>query len=150
MQTPEHHATCDCAAHAKPAAGAGSPWASVLPVLACAVCPACLSAYAKVLSAFGVGLFLSERQHAVILSVAVACSLVVSGARSVKSRRWWPLSTSLAGSVLVVAGHVGEWPGLEWAGVVTLLVGGLAEMPLVRRVLRLGRGAPVSAPVRSP
>lgn len=108
----------------------------MLPLLACAVCPACLSAYAKVLSAFGVGLFLSETQHAIIMAVAVTSSILVSAWRSVRSGRRWPLAVSLSGSVLIVLGHLLELAAVEWLGVVVLLVGGLVEMPLLRKLVR--------------
>jgi hypothetical protein len=35
----------------------------------------------------------------------------------------------------VVAGHLVEVGAVEWAGVLVLLVGGLAEMPLLRRLV---------------
>jgi len=95
-----------------------------------------LSAYAKVFSAFGVGLLLSERQHAIIMAVAVSSSIVVSAWRSMRSGRRWPLVVSLSGSVLVVAGHLVEVGAVEWLGVIVLLVGGLVEMPLLRKLVR--------------
>lgn len=135
----QHHVDCDCGHdHApKAATDSKSGWlASVLPLLACAVCPACLSAYAKVFSAFGVGLLLTETQHAVIMAIAVSSSILVSAWRSVRSGRRWPLAVSLSGSVLVVSGHLIEVSAVEWLGVVVLLVGGLVEMPLLRKLVR--------------
>jgi hypothetical protein len=143
----KHHAVdCDCGHdHAPrettPEEKVGA-WASVLPLLACAVCPACLSAYAKVFSAFGVGLFLSETQHAVIMAVAVSSSVLVSGWRSMRSGRRWPLAVSLTGSALVVSGHLVEVTAMEWFGVLVLLVGGLVEMPLLRKLVRRVSNAP--------
>jgi len=141
-----HHVDCDCGhehAPKTPGTEAKAGWvASMLPLLACAVCPACLSAYAKVFSAFGVGLFLSETQHAIIMAVAVSSSILVSAWRSVRSGRRWPLAVSLTGSVLIVSGHLLEVTPLEWFGVLVLLVGGLVEMPLLRRLFRRSRGAP--------
>lgn len=136
----QHHVDCDCGhdhAAKTTTPDSKSGWvAAVLPLLACAVCPACLSAYAKVFSAFGVGLLLSERQHAIIMAVAVSSSIVVSAWRSMRSGRRWPLVVSLSGSVLVVAGHLVEVGAVEWLGVIVLLVGGLVEMPLLRKLVR--------------
>lgn len=109
--------------------------ASVLPLLACAVCPACLSAYAKVLSAVGVGLVLTETQHAVIMAIAVTSSVAVSGWRSYRAARVWPVMVSVSGATLVIGGHLFETGAVEWAGVLVLLIGGLVEMPLVRKLL---------------
>lgn len=141
----QHHVDCDCGHdHApKTATDSQSGWlASLLPLLACAVCPACLSAYAKVFSAFGVGLLLTETQHAIIMAIAVSSSILVSAWRSVRSGRRWPLAVSLSGSVLVVAGHLVEVGAVEWLGVIVLLVGGLVEMPLLRKLVRARIGSP--------
>jgi hypothetical protein len=138
VDTHRHHPACDCEHHRSPATGdsvAGGLWASVLPLLACAVCPACLSAYAKILSALGVGLVLTETQHAVIMSLAVASSVAVSAWRTKRTGRAWPLAVSVSGASLVVVGHLSERSALEWSGVLILLVGGLLEMPLIRRLL---------------
>ncbi|MCU0695894.1 MAG: hypothetical protein MUC96_05140 [Myxococcaceae bacterium] len=148
MADHRHHVDCDCGHHHEaaetPEVAAGGWVASVLPVLACAVCPACLSAYAKVLSALGVGLVLTETQHTVIMTVAVASSVGVSAWRSLRSRRVWPLAVSLSGASLVVAGHLAELAAAEWAGVLVLLVGGLVEMPLLRKLWRRRSIAPAT------
>jgi hypothetical protein len=121
--------SCDCPAHRhsppKPSAGA---WSVLLPIIACAVCPACLATYAKLFSVFGVGFGLSDSQHLLLLTVAVLVSLGVSSFRSWRSKRWWPIATAGFGAALIVAGHVaGDLHQLEWAGVAVLLVGGLRE-----------------------
>jgi hypothetical protein len=148
MADHRHHVDCDCEHHragAPPAEGGASGWvASILPVLACAVCPACLSAYAKIFSALGVGLVLTETQHTVIMTIAVVSSVAVSTWRSVRSRRVWPLAVSLSGATLVVAGHLSELAAAEWAGVLVLLIGGLVEMPLLRKLFRRRTVAPAT------
>jgi hypothetical protein len=130
------HATCDCPAHAPRASppGAGAWWASVAPVLACAICPACISTYAKTLSALGVGLYLTEAQHAVLLGVAVTISLVVGFWRARRTGRFTPLSLTLIGCALVLAAHaLDDNPWLAWSGVVALLGGGVWEHRIWRR-----------------
>jgi energy-converting hydrogenase Eha subunit E len=80
----EHHHACDCAAH-RDAAHDGNPArvglsASLLPMLACAVCPACLATYAKLLSLVGVSVGFTEFQHSLLLAFAIAVSVLVAHA----------------------------------------------------------------------
>lgn len=106
----------------------------VVPLLACAVCPACLSTYAQVLSFVGVGLSLTESAHQVLLALAIAVSLAVSGWRFRRLRRLGPLLATAAGCVLLVLGHaLEEDPVLTWGGVAVLLAGGLWERRVWRR-----------------
>ncbi|HEU4534408.1 MAG TPA: MerC family mercury resistance protein, partial [Polyangiaceae bacterium] len=113
------------------------PWGALLPALACAVCPTCVATYAKLFSLAGVGLELSERQHALLLAVALAASIGASAFRAWRAKRAWPLAVALAGAALLLAGHqLGEAAWLEWAGVVTLLAGGLVEHVRLRRAER--------------
>lgn len=140
-----HHAhehACDCAAHRRREGAAPGAFSALLPVLACAVCPACLSTYAKLFSIAGVGFGLSELHHDILLGVAVATSVLVSAWRSYRTRRAWPVAVALAGSSMVLGGHLlGELAWLEWAGVLTLLAGGLTEHFRLRRLRRLAATA---------
>jgi hypothetical protein len=131
-----HHHACDCTAHRTPKAGPAKAgvWSVVLPVLACAICPACLTTYAKLFSVVGVGFGLSELHHLVLLVVAISASIGVSAWRSWRTRRVWPIAVALTGSALVATGHVaGDLHFVEWAGVLLLLVGGLTEHFRLRR-----------------
>lgn len=95
-----------------------------------------MSTYAKLFSVFGVGFGLREVHHRVLLAVAIASSVGLSAWRAHRSRRAWPLAIALAGSSLVLLGHlVDALHALEWVGVLLLLVGGLREH------LRLRHGA---------
>ncbi|MGZ3420584.1 MAG: hypothetical protein ACXVEE_22095 [Polyangiales bacterium] len=96
-------------------------------MLACAFCPTCLATYAKVLSAVGVGVGLSEAHHEVLLVLAVALSLAVSGYRSFRGRRAWPVLVSIVGCAAIVAGHAMHGGPLEVLGMIVLVVGGIAE-----------------------
>jgi hypothetical protein len=98
------------------------------------VCPACLTTYAKLFSVLGVGFGLSEITHLFLLVVAISASIGVSAWRSWRTRRVWPIATALTGSLLVLIGHVaGDLHVVEWAGVLTLLAGGLTEHFRLRR-----------------
>ncbi|HEU4407461.1 MAG TPA: hypothetical protein VFS43_19500 [Polyangiaceae bacterium] len=131
---PAHGSACDCAAH-RPRPPAPSLWGALLPALACAVCPACVATYAKLLSLAGVGLGLSERQHALLLAAAIAGSVATSAFRAWRARRAWPLAVALVGAALILAGHrLGEAAWLEWSGVLVLLAGGLIEQVRLRRL----------------
>jgi hypothetical protein len=127
---------CDCAAHRAPKAAAQDAglWSVILPILACAVCPACLTTYAKLFSVLGVGFGLSETHHLVLLVVAISASIGVSAWRSWRTWRIWPIAVALTGSALVATGHLAEdLHMLEWAGILTLLTGGLTEHFRLRR-----------------
>ncbi|RKH47874.1 MerC family mercury resistance protein [Corallococcus sicarius] len=130
--------SCDCAHHraeaSSPAGEPGGRWASLLPLLACAVCPACLSAYAKVLSFVGIGVSLSESTHLLLLVVAIGVTLVVSAWRAWRLHRVGPLVISVVGSALLVLSHaLEENPLLLWSGVAVLLGGALWERRVWRR-----------------
>ena len=132
----EHVHACDCAAHRAPAVAppGGGGWSALLPVLACAVCPACLTTYAKLFSVVGVGFGLSEFHHLVLLAFAIGTSIGVSAWRSWRTRRVWPIVTAVTGSTLVATGHfAGDLQAIEWLGVLVLLVGGLTEHFRLRR-----------------
>jgi len=121
-----HEACCGHHHRHRHAAKDGSARSSflgaVLPILACAVCPTCLGAWAQALSALGVGFVVTEAQHLVLLAVAVAVTLVVSVRRYVRSHRRGPLALSIAGSVGLVASHLlGEIEALAWASIVVLV-----------------------------
>ncbi|HJL15676.1 MAG TPA: MerC family mercury resistance protein [Sandaracinaceae bacterium LLY-WYZ-13_1] len=144
----DHGHACDCPAHrGGDHAERGGWWGLLAPVLVCLVCPACLSTYAKVLAALGVGVSLTNEQHGWLLAVAVAVSLVVSGWRSWRARRVWPIAVAVVGGGLLLAGHLAHQHALEWVGIAVLLVGGLVEQQVFRhRSRRAGvvRSLPVS------
>lgn len=76
----------------------------------------------------GVGFGLTEFHHLVLLSVAITASIGVSGWRSWRTGRAWPIAVALTGSALVAAGHLaGDLHVVEWAGVLILLTGGVSE-----------------------
>lgn len=132
-----HSASCDCPAHAKKASPGASWWSTLLPALACAVCPACLSTYAKLLSVAGVGFGLSELEHQLLMFGAVSASVSISVWRSYRARRVWPLAVALLGATLVMSGHLlGEVAWLEVSGVLVMLSGALIEHFRLRRAHR--------------
>lgn len=98
---------CDCAGHRAKAAvaggGAGIGWLSgVAPILACALCPVCLSAYATILPLLGVGFVLSEGQHQLFLIGAVVAAILAGSWRAKITRRFGPLGLTLSGCALLI------------------------------------------------
>ena len=130
-----HGKSCSCPAHQSPSrAEGGSLWATLLPLLACAVCPACLTTYAKVFAMLGIGFGLTTAAHEALLFAAVCSSVAVSAWRAWKTRRFWPLMIALLGSSLLLLGHfLGDLHGVEWAGLLILLLGGVTEQLRLRR-----------------
>jgi hypothetical protein len=128
----DHHRPgngCDCAGHSPRPASNAEPgvWSAIAPALACAVCPACLTTYGKILSAFGVGVGITESQHGALLVVAVAASLASSAWRAWRTRRPWPVAVAALGAALVLTGHGVDVHTVEWAGILVLVVGGVTE-----------------------
>lgn len=108
--------------------GSGASFLSrLLPIVVCAVCPSCMATYVKLLSVLGIGCELSESQHTAFLTVAIGLSIALSTLRAIRLRRVWPIAVALVGVALVIVGHLIHSIGLEWVGVLVLLVGGLFE-----------------------
>jgi FtsH-binding integral membrane protein len=100
---------CDCPAHrnVKPdAARRASWWSALLPILACALCPACISAWAPLLATAGLGLALTESHHTALLLGAIAVSLVVAVWRARRTQAWVPLLLTTTGGASMLAGHL--------------------------------------------
>ena len=140
LKVHHHGHACDCKAHraSEAATAKAGLWPAVLPVLACAVCPACLTMYAKLFSVLGVGFGLNELHHLMLLVVAIGASNGLSAWISWRTRRVWPIAIALTGSALVMIGHfAGDLHIVEWAGFLVLLGGGLSEHFRLRRAARL-------------
>src|SRR5688572_12269023 len=88
-----HGAACDCGGHRSKGTREArlEAWSALLPILACAVCPACLATYTKLLSLVGVSLGLDEAVHQLLMAVALFISVGVSAWRSWRTARAWPL-----------------------------------------------------------
>lgn len=140
---------CDCPAHRRGAIELGgeegrdappSLWASILPVLACAVCPACIASYSSALSAVGISATLGEAYHHYFLAVALLVTLGLQAYRAHRTQRRAPLVAAIVGSTLLVGGHAlddsgfAAWsPLLVWAGVAVLLGSSIVDVVRTRR-----------------
>jgi hypothetical protein len=109
---------------------------AVLPVIACLSCPICLPAGLGLLSALGVGVFVSERVHGalVLVSLVVALSSAVLLARGHRNRG--PVLVTLAGAAMVLAGClVVEAPSVEYVGTASLVGAAIWNWRLRRRFI---------------
>ena len=116
--------------------------AAVLSLLPSATCPACVAAYAGVLSAFGLG-FLFDAQTIGPIIGAFLVTGILSVATSIRiHRRRGPLVASLVGATGIVAGRL-AWsvPPLTYAGAAILIGASLWNLWLKR---------PRWSPLRSP
>jgi len=85
-----------------------------------------LSTYAKVLSAVGMGVWISETQHFLLLLTAVSLSLLVGVWRAIRYRRIRPLLVTIVGCTALVMGHaLGENQLFTYGGIALLLASGL-------------------------
>jgi hypothetical protein len=102
--------------------------------VACAFCPAHLSAYAGVLSAMGVGVALDPRAHGAVLGASLAAALAASlwSARRTGGR-WGPGLTLLGAALLLLSHFVYDHALLDGGGSALIL---LASATGARRSFR--------------
>jgi mercuric ion transport protein len=99
---------------------------ALLPLLPSATCPACLAAYAGVLSAMGLGVLLQGRVLVPLIAFFLAVG-VASVAWSTRGHgRAGPLVATVAGSLAVILGRI-IWsvPSLVYGGAVLLVAASL-------------------------
>lgn len=129
--------------------------AAVLPLLPSFTCPACLAAYAGVVSATGLGFLLDEAVLAPLIAFMLVLSVASVGWSTRSHRRPGPLLATIAGALGIAAGRlVWELPVVLYAGVAVLVAGSLwnlwLKMPRRRLVhAESPRQDPVGLPVES-
>lgn len=133
---------CDCAGHRLKArnqeGGKATFLATLLPILACALCPVCISTYAAVLSALGVTLAFTEGQHALLLGIAVVAALGVALWKAQRSRRYVALGMTAAGcGFLVLSQLFNDNRALGLVGIAALIGSLVYERVQARRAARL-------------
>jgi len=95
--------------------------AALVALLPAAACPACLPAYAGVLSAVGLGFLFNDRILSPLIAVFLAVGIASVGWSTRSHRRVGPLVASLVGTAAIVAGR------LIWS-VPVVLYGGAAVL----------------------
>ena len=125
---------CDCAAHrtfgsgrhARP--GNMSSLTLLLPLLACAFCPACLTLWAPLLASLGLGFALPEAVHPAGIGIAVLVALAPAAQRARRAKAWRPLLFVAAGAGMLLATHaVHGGRIIELLGALCLVLGSLLE-----------------------
>lgn len=106
---------------------------ALLSILPSATCPACVAAYAGVLSATGLGFLLTERVLVPIIVVFLAAGIASIGWSTRSHRRAGPLVATVIGSAAVVLGRI-VWsvPLLLYGGVALLIGASLWNLSLKR------------------
>ena len=104
-----------------------------LPLLPAASCPACLTAYAGVLSAVGLGFLLTDQVLKPLIIISLLIGIAGVGFSTLSHRRPGPLVFTLIGSAAVAIGRL-FWsaPPVLYAGVALLIGASLWNLWLKR------------------
>ncbi|MBA2627994.1 MAG: MerC family mercury resistance protein [Gemmatimonadales bacterium] len=106
----------------------------VLAILAKFTCALCLTAYAGVLSALGVGFVASERGLVVLTVIFLAVGLLSLGWSARRHHRSIPLVVGTIGTVLVLLGRRDAGtPTLLYAGSAVMMIASLWNLWAARR-----------------
>jgi hypothetical protein len=106
--------------------------AVALPVLKCAVCPACLGLVGSLLAGARMGFLEDERVHGAVLLVALAADVAILGASLRHHGRRGPLVLCALGALLALGGHLASG-FVEYAGFALLFAAGIWNLRLLRR-----------------
>lgn len=112
-------------------------WSVVLPIIKCAVCPACLSLFGGLFAGARIGLLEVERYHVPIILVALVLDFLILRAAWKHHGSRWPLLFCLIGGVLALGGHF-VWEPLELTGFLLLMIAAIHNVVLLRRHHREG------------
>ncbi len=117
---------------------------SILPILACALCPAHVGVWAQATSMVGVGLVITETQHHVLLAVAIAAALALCLYRFVRTRIVGPFVLTIAGCAAFAGSHLfaEENHLASWLSMAVILVASLWQRHAERAAMRLDRRPP--------
>lgn len=97
---------------------------AVLPLLPAATCPACIAAYAGVVSALGLGFLVNERVMVPLILFFLGLSVATVGWAWRTHRHIGPFAATLAGAAGVVLGRIAlHVPVFVYAGVALLIAG---------------------------
>lgn len=107
-------------------------WSLALPVLKCAVCPACLSLYGGLFAGARLGFVGDERFHGTVVALAVVADLFILRAAMRHHGNPWPLALCVAGGAVATVGHFTA-EGVEFTGFALLMLAAVANLVLLRR-----------------
>lgn len=105
----------------------------ILPILKCAVCPACLSLLGGAFAGARLGVLGDEQLHEVIVAIALIADALVLGLAFRHHRAAGPLTVCGIGAMLVVAGHLQHANHVEVAGFLVLIIAAFWNWRVLRR-----------------
>lgn len=108
-------------------------WAVILPLLKCAVCPACLSLYGGIFAGLRAGAGGVRMLPTWLLLVALGADLFILGAAFRRHHRGGPLVACCAGAAVVLFAHWIEFESLELVGLSLLMATGLWNWWILRK-----------------
>ena len=112
--------------------GALQFWSFVLPVLKCAVCPACLSLFGGFFAGARMGFIGLEPFHGWIIAVALVADFFILHAAMKHHENRWPLVLCISGGALAVLGHFAT-EMVEYLGFALLMVAAFYNVYLLRQ-----------------
>lgn len=109
---------------------------SILPILACALCPACIGVWAQVLSVVGIGMVITETEHHLLLAIAIAIALAMSVYRFARTRFVGPCVLTIMGCASLAASHsfAEENQVLSWVSMAVIVSATLWQRRAERNV----------------
>ena len=117
--------------------------AAFLSLLPAVTCPACLGAYAGLLSAFGLGFLVRSAVLEPLLISTLVLGLATIVWSTLEHHHPWPLALTLLGDLAVVVGRYAlASQEMQWVGFPLILAGALWNIWLRRRGPALAIRAP--------
>lgn len=107
-------------------------WSFALPVLKCAVCPACLSIFGGLFAGVRMGFLGDERFHGGIIAIALVADFFILQAAMRHHKNWWPLALCFGGWALTIVGHFTA-EVVEFIGFGLLMLAAIHNVVLLRR-----------------
>lgn len=112
-------------------------WSLALPVLKCAVCPACLSLFGGLVAGARMGFLADEHVHGSIMAAALVADFFILRTALRHHNNRWPMALCIAGAMTAVVGHVTS-ETVEFAGFGLLFLAAIQNVVLLRRHRRDG------------
>lgn len=111
--------------------------ASMLPIFACALCPAHVGIWAQGMSIVGIGVVITETQHHVMLAVAIVAALLVCLVRFVRTRIVGPFVLTIIGCACLAGSDifVEEKHLAPWLSIVVILGASLWQRHVERAAM---------------
>ena len=107
-------------------------WSFILPILKCAVCPACLSIFGSLFAGARMGFLGDTRMHMGIIGAALVADIAILYAAMQHHQSRLPLVACSVGGTLALAGHFTH-EAVEFVGFAILMFAAAYNYVLIRR-----------------